>query len=249
MSRYEEIRSPRERHEVRYTRSPPMAERPRRVEDDRFEFRLREEERYGPPARRPERRYEEDDFLVYTNDPDRRVESPPPRPRLLRRQSSLDTFDRIPPRRREDAYYYDRPKIAIVPSPPRRYSPSPRRYERDYYEDIRIAEPDYYGDDEYRDFRDRDSIVGRRRRSNSTIRYREDTFEEIVEKPYPRRGKTRIPRRLIHTRAIIELGYPFQEEVCNLLSFDYLVCYRRLTSCRTTRLSSSRLFPRTRLTK
>ncbi|BDD56152.1 hypothetical protein MAP00_001626 [Monascus purpureus] len=188
-------------------RGPPVI--PRYADEDRFEFRLREGERYGPPARRPH--YEEDEFLVYTDDPRRRVESPPPRPRLLRRQSSLDTFDRISSRRRKDSHYYDHPKV-VVPSPPRRPSPSPHRHDRDYYEDIRIAEPDYYGDEEYREFREREHPTSRRRRPSSPPRFRGHTFEEVVEKPYPRRGKTRIPRRLVHTGAIIELGYPFKEE-------------------------------------
>ncbi|OJI86253.1 hypothetical protein ASPTUDRAFT_27316 [Aspergillus tubingensis CBS 134.48] len=205
----------RERHRHRHrSRGPPVLERPRRVEeDDRFEYRLKEQERYGPPARRSEIFYE-DDHIAYSPGPlvtYRHAESPPPRPRLLRRQSSLDTFDR--PTRKVDEYYYSDYPPRAPPSPPpmRRRGSFHRVRSPDYYEEIRIAEPDYYGDEEYREFRERDRIVERPRRSVS--RYRGRMVEEIdVEKPYPRKGRTRMPRKLVHTSAIREFGYPYEEE-------------------------------------
>ena len=91
-----------------------------------------------------------------------------------------------------------------VPQPPL-HRPAPGRYrEREVYEDIRIAEPDYYGDEEFREFKERDS---HRRRSGSMAKRRHE------EKPYPRKGKTRIPRKFVHIHAILDLGYPFKEEV------------------------------------
>lgn len=230
MSRYDEYRSStgtldsRDRYD-RYSRGPPVAERPRRAEDERFEFRLHEEDRYGPPARAPGRHYE-DDHLSHPSGPliahdrrRRRNGSPSfAPPRLIRRQSSLDTFDRIPRRKMESYEPRDRaPRGPRVPPPPR---PSPGRYrEREIYEDIRIAEPDEYGDEEFREFRDR-------RRSSGGAHYRGRTHEE---KPYPRRGKTRIPRRFVHIHAILDLGYPFKEEVCissviRRLSFRLSLC-------------------------
>ncbi|OJZ91797.1 hypothetical protein ASPFODRAFT_55470 [Aspergillus luchuensis CBS 106.47] len=205
----------RERHRHRHrSRGPPVLERPRRVEeDDRFEYRLQEQERYGPPARRSEIFYE-DDHVAYSPGPlvtYRHAESPPPRPRLLRRQSSLDTFDR--PTRKVDEYYYSDYPPRAPPSPPpmRRRGSFHRVRSPDYYEEIRIAEPDYYGDEEYREFRERDRIVERPRRSVS--RYRGRMVEEVdVEKPYPRKGRTRMPRKLVHTSAIREFGYPYEEE-------------------------------------
>ncbi|GKZ34850.1 hypothetical protein AbraIFM66950_005247 [Aspergillus brasiliensis] len=205
----------RERHRHRHrSRGPPVLERPRRVEeDDRFEYRLQEQERYGPPARRSEIFYE-DDRIAYSPGPlvtYRHAESPPPRPRLLRRQSSLDTFDR--PTRKIDEYYYSDYPPRAPPSPPpmRRRGSFHRVRSPDYYEEIRIAEPDYYGDEEYREFRERDRVVERPRRSVS--RFRERMVEEVdVEKPYPRKGKTRMPRKLVHTSAIREFGYPYEEE-------------------------------------
>ncbi|KAJ5671149.1 hypothetical protein N7507_000276 [Penicillium longicatenatum] len=215
MSRYEDYRSSsgtldsRDRYD-RYSRGPPVMERerarsrPRHMEDERFEFRFQEEDRYGPPARAPGRHYE-DEHLVHTSGPlvasdrrRRRDESPSfAPPRLIRRQSSLDTFDRIPRRKMEPA-----PRAPRVPQPPLR--PAPGRYrEREVYEDIRIAEPDYYGDEEFREFKERDS---HRRRSGSMARRRHE------DKPYPRKGKTRIPRKFVHIHAILDLGYPFKEE-------------------------------------
>ncbi|KAJ6013925.1 hypothetical protein N7540_008516 [Penicillium herquei] len=220
MSRYDDYRSSsgtlesRDRHD-RYSRAPPVMERsrsrsrPRRVEDERFEFRLREEDRYGPPARAPGRYYE-DDHLVQPSGPlvahdrrRRRDDSPSfAPPRLIRRQSSLDTFDRIPKRKMEPA-----PRMPRVPHPPRPQPPPGRYREHEVYEDIRIAEPDYYGDEEFREFEERETTRRRSsRRSSSAARRRHE------EKPYPRKGKTRIPSKFVHIHAILDLGYPFKEE-------------------------------------
>ncbi|KAF7125892.1 hypothetical protein CNMCM5793_002251 [Aspergillus hiratsukae] len=218
MSRYDDYRSSSDRvertRERRYSR-PPVLDRPRRSEEDRFEARLREIDRYGPPARRSDRFYE-DDHLIHTSGPlvayDRpRGDSPPPRPRLLRRQSSLDTFDRIPSRKLDEYYIRGHlPREPPAPSIPRR-RPSRRHRETDYYEDIRIAEPEYYGDEEFRILQERERYAAHPRRSSGRVR--EEVVEEIgYEKPYPRKGKTRMPRRLVHTLAIKKLGYPYEEE-------------------------------------
>jgi hypothetical protein len=57
---------------------------------------------------------------------------------------------------------------------------------------------------------------------------REAGKEEPVAGPkqYPRRGKTRIPRRLVHSRAIRELGYPYEEEVWPRISIWFIVILR-----------------------
>ena len=46
-----------------------------------------------------------------------------------------------------------------------------------------------------------------------------DLSKESSKDEYPRRGKTRIPKKLVHTKALFDLGYPFYEEVstCNFL--------------------------------
>ncbi|KAL1969885.1 hypothetical protein VTN77DRAFT_7394 [Rasamsonia byssochlamydoides] len=222
--RWDAERFAREREERLYGgHGPPPApvrERPspydtygRRREDDRFERRLVEEERYGPPARRHERFFEDDFYLsrgsgpLVSYDYDRRHEEAPPRRRLVRRQSSLDTFDRIPARRIEHS-----PPIAGVRRPPRRPATPVRYAEHDVYEDIGIAEPDYYGDEEYRNFEERERVRRPMRPSNEGVVRERIVEEKIVEKTYPRKGKTRMPKRLVNTRAIIELGYPFVEE-------------------------------------
>jgi len=48
--------------------------------------------------------------------------------------------------------------------------------------------------------------------------------EMIVEKPYPRKGKTRMPKRLVHTSVLYDLGYPFYEEVCNTGNLLIVTC-------------------------
>lgn len=166
---------------------PRSRERERDVEIDI----RRTTDRYGPPARRE-----------------------PARPQFIRRQSSLDTFDRKPMPRYGDRM---REETIIIPAGPRRRSPpryqSPPRFEREVYEeDIHVAEPEYYGDEEFRGYREREveRVRKNRRRSRETVVEEE---EETVEKPFPRRGKTKMPFRLVNRRAVIELGYPFEEEV------------------------------------
>ncbi|KAL9106265.1 MAG: hypothetical protein Q9227_008664 [Pyrenula ochraceoflavens] len=198
-------------------RSPARFREPPRV-DERIIFE--ERERYAPP-RRPERRYYEEEEIDYRRPPSgamvpyRREEPPPPRPGLLRRQSSLDFYDRKP-MRRYDQYDRQEPYRIPVPLPPRR--PSPPRYsipEREF-EEIHIAEPDYYGDEHYRNIREREWTTSRSRHRSRSSSASEKVKEEEefveVEKPFPRKGKTKMPKRLVHTRAIIELGYPYEEE-------------------------------------
>ena len=157
----------------------------------------------------------------------------PVRPGYLRRQSSLDTFDRRPrPRYHEDEEEIDihasigpgpeprreeyrprredfrPPSNAPIPLPPMR-RPLPRYEERDY-EEIRIAEPDYYGDESYHR---RGGPREGRRRNGSRVEERIDIVERDTERRFPRRGKTKMPRRLIDSRAVIQLGFPFEEEV------------------------------------
>ena len=224
MSRYDDYRSstgtlesprfdagplPRERLERFHPREPPVLERPHR--GDRFESRLHETDRYGPPARRPDRSYDDDPLVRPTPRDNFRGVSPTPRPRLLRRQSSLDTFDRIPSRKMDEYYYRGSPPRPIREpvTPSLRYSPPPHPDDF-YYEDIHIAEPEYYGDEELRGFRDREPYPTRPRRSSSRVS--EKIVEEPFEKPYPRKGKTRMPKKLVHPRAIIDKHYPFEEQ-------------------------------------
>ena len=59
------------------------------------------------------------------------------------------------------------------------------------------------------------------KRREIVIRAPEPEFEEKEsfaveeEEPFPRKGKTTMPGKLVNKRAIIELGYPFEEEVSN----------------------------------
>lgn len=181
------------------------------------------------------------------------------RPSFLRRQSSLDTFDRRPsrpfyereeyppPARREDVYRMDRqdnraPPYTDIPLPRTKTKalPAPRRYDDHHYEDIKVAEPDFYGDDDYRPqaerVQEREVVRTRRRResavsptrSHSTrTRSRRDSSVSSVttsrsssasggttiRSEYPKKGKTRIPARLVSKRALIDMGYPYTEEV------------------------------------
>ncbi|RYP75893.1 hypothetical protein DL771_002157 [Monosporascus sp. 5C6A] len=182
---------------------------------------------------------------------------PPPRPprpgMLLRRQSSLDTFDRRPmprlydrdepgpPARRGD---YRPDPYEPIPLPRSRALPPPRTYAERDYEEIKISDPDRYGNEEYHTYpdrlREREYVRTRRRRSSSrTSRARTHRTSSrrsssrtsttsssssssssssggttvTAKSEYPKKGKTRIPARLVSTRALIDLGYPFIQEV------------------------------------
>jgi hypothetical protein len=233
--RYEEDRSPRRGSGVgprpRERSVDEIYERrvsgPRGYEDDRFRERIvydDEEPRYRP-RRESVTIEKEREREVYNPSPPRRV----PRPGLLRRQSSLDTFDRRPfpryereeygpPARREDF----RPAYVPPPSPRSRALPPPRRYAEREFAEIKISEPDFYGDEEYRPYPERvreREIVRTRRRSRSRESVKSSSSsstsseEIVIEKKFPKRGKTRMPARLVSLKAIIELGYPYEKEV------------------------------------
>lgn len=189
-----------------------------------FTDRLRAEERFGPPARRPDRSYN-DEHLVSTSDAvipyrSRRTSpTPPPRPRLLRRQSSLDTFD-LAQRRAYDYGKYDRedygPPVIPIRAPTRARAASrapsraPSRAREMDFEEIRIIEPEFYDDEDFYRMRGRPRSVTPHVRNHPL---HERVVREQYERPFPRRGKTRMPKRLIHPTVIAELGYEYEDEV------------------------------------
>lgn len=184
----------------------------------RFEKRDRffEDERYGPPARRSRPEVYEDRY-----EPERRLQ----RPGYARRQSSWDAHDRRPiPRYEERDRDDDEVKVSIKvnqgsPSPPRR-----REFEREPRERVYYRDPEpYYPDEDYRGSRivmEKERSIHRRGPSEPEPRWEEPRREESRrdgrERRHGRRGKTRMPKRLVHRRAIIDLGYPFEEEVSNI---------------------------------
>lgn len=211
----------RERRRVIYDDEPPREMRRRGSPSMR---------RFSPPASEVERRV--------VIEKERRYRSPSPRPgRLVRRQSSLDTFDRRPhdnyPPARHD---HSVPPYVDMPLPRSRALPPPRVYaERDYFDEVSVAESRRYADDHFhRDFparvqerevirtrhrsrsRSRVSKVSRRGRSRSSVRSSSSSSSGgtslTTKSEYPKKGKTRIPARLVSKRALIDLGYPFVEE-------------------------------------
>ncbi|KAH7630118.1 hypothetical protein B0T09DRAFT_142517 [Sordaria sp. MPI-SDFR-AT-0083] len=191
-----------------------------------------------------------------------RSPSPPRRPtaRMMRRTSSVDTYDRKPkgfydreeygpPPRRSD---YRIPANVPIPLPRHKALPPPRVYaEHDYFRDIQVSDPHRYGDEEFHAFqggekvrereiekevihtrrsrrdRSRDSRASRAtsrshrssRRSRSVASTSSSSSSSssggttiTSRSEYPKKGKTRIPTRLLSRRALIESGYPFVEE-------------------------------------
>ena len=211
-------------------------------EKDRYVF----EDNYGPPARyRESGRYHEEDIDTLDGNPARGQMVPfdqrrrsinrdfgppprraPPRPGIIRRQSSLDTFDRRPMPRYGDRFR-EPPETIVVPKSAKRGSSPPRYIERGF-EETRARGPERFGDEEFRGYREREISTMRRRRADSEAEFVEkETFEieeDEPEKPYPRKGKTKMPVRLVNKRAIIELGYPFEQEVNISASSQLVVC-------------------------
>ncbi|PNS14652.1 HBS1-like protein [Sphaceloma murrayae] len=170
------------------------------------------------PYRRKEEVVDRD---VYIDIERRREAAPPaPRPGLLRRQSSLDTFDRRPQR-------YDREEYRGALEPIRR-SPPPRRYE-DYREEIH-----YHNDTplEHRDveiYRERE-IHKKRGRAKSDLRSvassrtsttrssdastsRSSSPEPVRAPTLPgKKGHTKLPKGKFTRSAIAKFGIPFDEE-------------------------------------
>ncbi|KAH6690342.1 hypothetical protein F5X68DRAFT_229675 [Plectosphaerella plurivora] len=231
------------------------------VRDRRYYGDERDDPRYPRPM--PEREREVERRVFVDREREYRSPSPPRRPTMLRRQSSLDTFDRRPaplhfldrdqrreeygpPARREDFRReredYRAPAYVPIPLPRSRQlagpsagpPPPPQRYD-----EIQIAEPGYYGDEEFRGMPDRvrerevyrssrrrrDRDRSRDSRTTRTYSHRSSSRSSSVSSrtsdasggtairnEYPKKGKTRIPARLVEKRALIELGYPYTEE-------------------------------------
>ncbi|KAI1287899.1 hypothetical protein F5Y03DRAFT_113220 [Xylaria venustula] len=171
-------------------------------------------------------------------------------PGLLRRQSSLDTFDRRPAQRLYDREEYGPPArrrdyrpdpYEPIPLPRSRALPPPRIYAENDYEEIKVADPQRYGDDDFHAYPEHERFVERevvrtkkhRDRSRSRTsrarsrRSRRDSSRSsstssrssvtggttiTAKSEYPKKGKTRIPLRLISVRAIAELQYPYAIE-------------------------------------
>lgn len=238
---------------------------PGRIYDER-DFDFLDEERYGPPAIIPRPR-RTDRELFGDQDPrdvvaerslapyrrksivEREIDInriEPSRPTLLRRQSSLDTFDRRPVRREVEEYRI--PPNVHVPLPIRRS----RSKRRDNYEEIEEIRYRDYSPHGYRDveiMRER-SRVRKRHRARSDLKSISDvktmsdhksmsdiksisdlksisdrsssteSFEKVSRHSSPgpqqqvgKKGKTRMPKRLARKEAVLQLGYPFEEEV------------------------------------
>lgn len=232
-------------HEDRARRGPVVMERERFHEDERF----------GQPARRRNDIFEESTPSEVANralapyrrksvidkdinidiDIDRREQRParaarPARPQYMRRQSSLDTFDRRPlPRygdvervERNEFHEYRLPPNVPIPLPlrERRRSPPRRFREEDDFEEIRYDERGGRGR-EREDYREVEvhKEKSRVRRSKSVAKSTRSSsissFEEIQppRANYGKKGKTRLPKRLVKKQAVVDLGYPFEEEV------------------------------------
>lgn len=233
-------------HEDYDRRGPPsrqptrVAERDRFVEEDRFSrrapprrndiFEERTPSEVANQALAPYRRKSviDEDINI---DIRSQVSRPrkPARPQYIRRQSSLDTFDRRPlPRygdveriERDEYHEYRPPANVEIPLPirQRRRSPERRRFRES---DEGLAYGDFEGGrgrerEEFREIevsrakskvRRSKSVAGSRRSSSS------DSVSEIQlpRANYGKRGKTRLPKRLVKKQAIIDLGYPFEEE-------------------------------------
>ena len=53
-----------------------------------------------------------------------------------------------------------------------------------------------------------------------------------MKSEFPKKGKTRMPARLVSKKAIIDLGYPFEEEVRDfaVYEFQFINVFRAISS-------------------
>lgn len=205
--------------------------RDRRYYDDDFRNGPRRERERSPGFDRPvlER-------VVLEQEPPRR------RPNFLRRQSSLDTFDRPhhpifhhreeygPLVRREDIHNDDfrAPPYVPIPLPKTKVLPPPNF---DDFPQERVHEREVVR--HHRRGRSRDGQTSRSRRSSSLSSSSSSSSSNssggtTVKSEYPKKGKTKIPAKLVSRKALIDLSYPFYEEVSNtcfgrLLVFGVLI--------------------------
>jgi hypothetical protein len=265
-------------HEDRARRGPAVMERERYHEEDRFERPQRRapSELFHEPtpseianqALAPYRRRSviDKDINIDIDINDRRAPAPrarPARPQYVRRQSSLDTFDRKPMSRYGDVERFERyetheyrpPANMPIPLPirERRRSPPRRFQEEDDFEEIRYDDRSVRGR-EREDYREvevhREKSKVRRSKSvaaKSTRSSSISSFEEIQPSraTWGKKGKTRLPKRLVKKQAVVDLGYPFEEEVCQILTIVGL----QLIKFRMTSLSLPELSRRTTSTK
>ena len=219
-------------HEDRQRKGPRVMERERFHEDDRY--RRRGEMFHEPSpseiANQALAPYRKDNINIEINERERSRR--PQRPQYIRRQSSLDTYDRRPmPKygdieRYEDHHIYRLPPNVPIPLPirERRRSPPRRYHEEDDFEDIRYDERGGRGRERenYREVevsREKSKVRRSKSVAKSTRSSSISSFEEIQppRATWGKKGKTRLPKRLVKKQAVIDLGYPFQEEVCSIL--------------------------------
>lgn len=218
-------------------RGPPVKERDRYREDDRYYDRRSRYDLQEPTASEvanqalaPYRRksvVERDYDIEIDTHRSRR----PARPQYHRRQSSLDTYDRRPGPRYGDVYMerdvYRAPANVPIPLPIRERHHSPPRYRDEVYEEDRYVErerPSRQPErvEEYREVEVHRAKSRRRRSpSRSTVvqsvaaSSSTSSFEEVklARAEWGKKGKTRLPKRLCKVQAVIDLQYPYEEEV------------------------------------
>ncbi|TQS34449.1 hypothetical protein Golomagni_05170, partial [Golovinomyces magnicellulatus] len=201
-----------------------------------------------PRDRRVPQDYERKKQLFYSPSPPRRSEMPV-RPKTLRRQSSLDIFDRKPSHRTEEIEHRGPPIWYREPShqssigrhPPYPDVSPPRRYTRDQYDSYQHNEPNFpdyerpgiheehhrgrHFSNSRRRMREKSGqghSSDESRRSSSLSSNQSITSLSGVRSEYPKKGKTKIPVKLIHRKAIIDLGYPFEENDKTITIFKAL---------------------------
>ncbi|KAG8630384.1 hypothetical protein KVT40_002003 [Elsinoe batatas] len=231
--RFERVRVQEREREQRPARVDVIDDRRGRYERDydpappqRFSSRVRREIYEDDYAREandrallPYRRKEEVDRDVIIDIERRRETAPPPaRPGLLRRQSSLDTFDRRPQR------HYDRQDYRGALEPIRR-EPPPRRleeYRQDihYHQDTPLERRDVeiYREREIRKSRGRaKSDVKSVASSRTSTTRTSDSSSSRTTSPSPvrlpgKKGHTKLPKAKFAKSAVARFGVPYDDE-------------------------------------
>lgn len=176
-----------------------------------------ENDAYSAPRRR--RPQEEERIQISSRDVlpyrprekwERENEAParrPARPTYARRQSSLDTYDRRPLPKYSEEERDINVSINVNPGADPRASRRPREYRyKDPYDYPEVP----------REYGTRREVVREIVRGPERPPVREESSSSSEQSEAPRRrkrGKTRMPKRLVHKAALIQLGYAFDELV------------------------------------
>lgn len=100
-----------------------------------------------------------------------------------------------------------------APAPAPRAPPPETRFNERYYEDVEVDYAPRRRPEAYEYERIRETEVERRRSPSAVSSASSESHAPSATRKHTKKGSTRIPKKLGSRRAVVELGYPYSEEV------------------------------------